>query len=124
MKKILKNIWKHWEKISDEWYNFLEKIILWTILFIATDYEVYYAKNDISGFIYIKITFIAITLFSSILLILYIFKKCYFITNELLPHGKSKLLWTLTLIEALVLCYMCVLIAAMIGFILKSIPGL
>jgi hypothetical protein len=124
VKKILKALWKNWDNICDEWFNFLGKTILWSVLYIATDYELIYTKNENPSTIIIKLAFIAITFFSSISLILYIFKKCYYISNILFKPGSSKLLWIITVIEAILFCFVSATIMMMIAFTLKTIPGL
>ena len=114
-------MWNNWDEITLEWFSFLEWTILWSVLFVVTIFEIYYAKNLNPGFIYLKIAFAVITIFSSLLLILYIFKKCYVISKKLLPPGRSKLLWIITFIEAIALCAICVLVISMIAVTLKSV---
>lgn len=122
--KLFKKVWDNCERITADWYSFLGWTILWSAFFIVAIYEIFYVKSSTFGFLLFKICFAIVTLFSSVLLILYIFKKCYAISEKFFPPGKSKLLWVCTFIEAVALCFLVVFIMSMIAFTLKTIPGL
>lgn len=123
MNKIIRKTWNNFEGITSEWFSFLGWFGIWAVLVIVTIYEIYYVKNKNPNFIYLKISLASITIFSSILLIIYTFKKCYIFFKRLLPPGKSKLLWFFMCMEAVAFCIIAVFVIAMIAFTLKSIPG-
>ena len=124
MKKLIRKTWNNLDKITAEWYSFLGWIILLGGLIVLTIYEVFYVKNNNPGFIYLKSAFAVITTISSILLIVYLFKKCYILSRKLLPPGKSKVLRLLMLIEAISLCALLTGFVGMIALSFKSVPGI
>jgi hypothetical protein len=124
MKKLIRKSWINWDKITAEWFSFIGWIILLGGLIVLTIYEVFYVKNNNPGFIYLKFAFVVIATVSSILLIVYIFKKCYILSRKLLPPGKSKALWLLMLIEAISLCALLTGFVGMIALTFKTVPGI
>lgn len=124
MNGAIKRIWNKWEEITSVWFSFIGWIVIWSVLYFITIYELYYSKNKSSGFIYLKLVFMIATIISSILLIVYIFKKSYFVSRKFLPSDKSKLLWFFTILEAIALCLILVSFAILIALTIRTIPGI
>jgi hypothetical protein len=118
---IVKSVWNNWDKITAEWFNFLGWMILLGTLIILSVYEVLYVKNNNPGFIYLQSSIVITTGFSSLLLIIYIFKKCYILSRKLFPPGKSKLLWIFMMFEAICLCLFFTGFILMITITLSSV---
>jgi hypothetical protein len=120
MSKLVKRAWNNWDKVTAEWFSFLGWIgILGGLIFI-TIYELYVGNNT-SGFIYVKSVFVLLTIVSSILLIVYLFNKCFIVSRKLLPPSKSRFLWLLMVIEAISLCVILVSIVMVIALTFKTV---